>query len=101
MARETLWIFYEELKARPIEHVERIFDFLNLDYPNKIERKERLECIQKHLNGKFKRIHSNETIYNLYHKDNFKNIERMIKDLKLKFDKKLGQHLPWHLYTFP
>ena len=99
--QETLWIFYEELREKPIEHVERILDFLNIDYPNKEERKQRIECIKKHLNGNFKRQHSDENVFNPYRKRNFRKIEKMIHYLKLKFDKKLGKHLPWHLYTFP
>ncbi|XP_023348167.1 WSC domain-containing protein 1-like, partial [Eurytemora carolleeae] len=62
------FVFYEDLKDDPVEEIKALFDHLGIELDLN-----RLECIKKHLTGKFQRKnHVEENLYSFDHQALYK-----------------------------
>ena len=91
--KDVYFVFYEDLKDDPVKEIRALFDHLGIELDLN-----RLECIKKHLTGKFKRKnHVEENLYSFDHRALFKLV---IDAASKRIVEKTGRSLPLHKYTF-
>lgn len=91
--KDVYFVFYEDLKDDPVEEIKALFDHLGIELDLN-----RLECIKKHLTGKFQRKnHIEENLYSFDHQALFKLV---IDAASKRIEEKTGRSLPLHKYNF-